>query len=110
MLLMVSIALAQQRGPGARIYDVHSGAAHSYPFGQLQDPGLDQPWLEIFWAVEVRRAKPGFLLTRVFSRPKILATFFGAPNLDAMSVPEALVHSIRILVVPAVFLAHPWQK
>ena len=28
-------------------------------------------------------------------------------NLDAMSVPEALVHSIRILVAPAVVLAHP---
>ena len=26
--------------------------------------------------------------------------------LDAASVPEALVHSIRILVVPAIFLAH----
>ena len=27
-------------------------------------------------------------------------------NLDAMSVPEALVHRIRILVAPAVFVAH----
>ena len=48
--------------------------------GKLQDLGLDQPWLEIFWAVEVRRAKPGFLLTRVFSRPKMLAPLFGAPQ------------------------------
>ena len=31
-------------------------------------------------------------------------------NLDAMSVPEALVRSIRILGAPAVFLAHQWLK
>ena len=31
-------------------------------------------------------------------------------NPDAMSVPEALVESIRILVAPAVFLAHQWLK
>ena len=48
--------------------------------GKLQDPGLDQPWFEIFWTVEVRRAKPGFCVTRVFSRPKIWAPFLGAPR------------------------------
>ena len=32
------------------------------------------------------------------------------PNLDAMSVPEALVHSIRILEAPAVYLKHRWLK
>ena len=31
-------------------------------------------------------------------------------NLDAMSVPEALTHSIRSLVAPAVFLAYQWHK
>ena len=31
-------------------------------------------------------------------------------NLDALSVPEALVQSIRILVVPAVALAHALLK
>ena len=31
-------------------------------------------------------------------------------NLDALSVPEALVHSIRILEVPAVYLKHRWLK
>ena len=48
--------------------------------GKLQDPGLDQPWLEIYWDVDVRRAKQGFLLTRVFSRPKMLVPFFGVPH------------------------------
>ena len=38
------------------------------------------------------------------------AIFLARPNLDSMSVPEAVVHSIRILVAPAVFLAHPWLK
>ena len=64
--------------------------ALAHRFGKLHDPGLDQHWLKIFWAVEVRRAKPGFLLTRVFSRPKISAPFLVRLNLDAMSVPEAL--------------------
>ena len=27
--------------------------------GKLHDLGLDQPWLDIFLAVEVRHAKPG---------------------------------------------------
>ena len=31
-------------------------------------------------------------------------------NLDALSVPAALVQSIRILVAPAVVLAHQWLK
>ena len=31
-------------------------------------------------------------------------------NLDVLSVPEALVHSIRILEAPAVVLAHRWLK
>ena len=31
-------------------------------------------------------------------------------NLDAMSVPEALVYSIGILEVPGVFLARRWLK
>ena len=31
-------------------------------------------------------------------------------NLDAMSVPETLVHSIRILEAPAVYLKHRWLK
>ena len=38
--------------------------------------------------MEVRRAKPGLLLTRVFSRPKTLVPFLARLNLDAMSVPE----------------------
>ena len=46
--------------------------------GKLHDPGLDQPWLEIFRAVEVRRAKPGLLLTSVFSRPKMFVPFLAA--------------------------------
>ena len=32
------------------------------------------------------------------------------PNLDALSVPEALVHSIQILVVPAVCLVRLWPR
>ena len=31
-------------------------------------------------------------------------------NLEALSVPEALVHSIRILEAPAVYLKHRWLK
>ena len=32
------------------------------------------------------------------------------PQLDVLSVPEALVHSIRILEAPAVYLKHRWLK
>ena len=31
-------------------------------------------------------------------------------NLEVLSVPEGLVHSIGILEAPGVFLAHPWLK
>ena len=68
------------------------------------NPGLD---------LLIRGAKPGLCETSVFSQPSILAPIFGAKyarNLDALRVPEALVKSIRILVSPAVFLAHPWRK
>ena len=66
---------------------------------------------ESFWDAQgVRGAKPELCETRVFSQPSMLAPNFGAKyarlNLDALSVPEALVESVRILVAPAVFLAY----
>ena len=36
--------------------------------------------------------------------------FCACPKLDVLSVPEALVHGIRILEAPAVYLKHRWLK
>ena len=46
-------------------------------------------------------ANPG-----LFTAQDIGPKFLPQPNLDAMTVPEALIKSIRILMAQAVFLAH----
>ena len=53
------------------------------------------------WGLDVR----GLFTTQDFGNQILVR-----PNLDAMSVQEALAHSIRILVAQAVFPAHQWPK
>ena len=60
------------------------------PIGKLQDPGS---------------ANPGLFMTQYVG-----AECMARLNLDAMAVRKALVHSIRILVSPAVVLTHQWRK
>ena len=45
-----------------------------------------------------------------FGRSSKMIENRACPNLDAMSVPEGLVHSIRILEAPGVFLARRWRR
>ena len=56
---------------------------------------------------------PLFLGARPYGVPQNSDFFYeicACPELDVLSVPEALVHSIRILEAPAVYLKHPWLK
>ena len=46
----------------------------------------------------------------LFTTQYNFGTKYARLNLDALSVPEARVQSIRILVAPAVFLEHQWLK
>ena len=53
---------------------------------------------------------PIFWRSANFGQNRKIVENCACPNLDAMSVPEALAHSIRILEAPAVYLKHRWLK
>ena len=51
-----------------------------------------------------------FFRDGIFFRIRKMFGICACLNLEVLSVPEGLVHSIGILEAPGVFLAHPWLK